>query len=46
MFVIFAITISQSINQSLFESVKSPYTQTHTRMHKTQYTIREQTMKL
>jgi len=36
----------QSINQSLFESDKSPYTQTHTRIHKTQYTIREETMKL
>jgi len=33
-------------NQSLFESGKSPYTQTHTRIHKTQYTIKEETMKL
>jgi len=32
--------------RSLFESGKSPYTQTHTRIHKTQYTIKEETMKL
>jgi len=32
--------------KSLFESGKSPYTQTHTRIHKTQYTIKEETMKL
>jgi len=30
------IRVHQSINQSLFESGKSTYTQTHTRMHKTQ----------
>jgi len=37
-----------TVNQikSLFESGKSPYTQTHTRIHKTQYTIKEETMKL
>jgi len=32
--------------KSLFESGKSPYTQTHTCIHKTQYTIKEETMKL
>jgi len=32
--------------KSLFESGKSPYTQTHTRIHKTQYTIKEETMRL
>jgi len=32
--------------KSLFESGKSPYTQTHTRIHKTQYTIKEETIKL
>jgi len=32
--------------KSLFESGKSPYTQAHTRIHKTQYTIKEETMKL
>jgi len=32
---------TKDINQSIFifESGKSPYTETHTRMHKTQYTI-------
>ena len=37
---------SNQIFKSLFESGKSPYTQTHTRIHKTQYTIKEETMKL
>jgi len=32
--------------KSLFESGKSPYTQTHTHVHKTQYTIKEETIKL
>ena len=36
----------KSLIKFLFESDKSPYTQTHTRIHKTQYTIKEETMKL
>jgi len=40
-----ADVISNQI-KSLFESGKSPYTQTHTRIYKTQYTIKEETMKL
>ena len=37
---------NQNQIKSLFESGKSPYTQTHTRIHKTQYTIKEENMKL
>jgi len=40
------VTIKSNQIKSLFESGKSPYTQTHTRIYKTQYTIKEETMKL